>query len=330
MAVNGAGPAVLNNDKGWDMMVASDGAVLEVDGLFRSFGDIRALNGLSFAVPPGEVFGFLGPNGSGKSTTMRAILHLVSLDAGEVRWNGRPYGFELCRRIGYMPEERGLYATMRIGDQLEYLGCLHGLDRTAARRQAGAWLDRLGVGNRAADKLEALSLGNQQRVQLAAALLHDPPILVLDEPFSGLDPVGVDELATVLAEQAAAGKTLLFSSHQLDLVEHLCQSVAIVNDGRLVASGPVRQLAEGCQTRLVVAVEGDHAGSWAEGLSGVEISENDTGQLRLVLAAATDPQDVLAAALAAGRVRHFAYETPRLSEVFREAVRCTERDVGQS
>ncbi len=294
--------------------------MLELDSLHRRFGDVVALDGLSFAVPAGEVFGFLGPNGSGKSTTMRAVLRLVALDGGEVRWNGHTYGFEACRRIGYMPEERGLYPGMRVIDQIVYLARLHGMAHPAAVAAATSWLERLGVAERAGDKVEALSLGNQQRVQLAAALVHDPELLVLDEPFSGLDPVGVDDLATVLSERARAGATVLFSSHQLDLVEHLCESVAIVSRGRCVATGSVRDLVRGGHPRLVVGVDGDSTGAWAATLTGVEVARNDHGRLRLVLADGVDPQSVLQTAMAHGRVEHFAFESRRLSEVFLEAV----------
>lgn len=294
--------------------------MLELRGLVRHFGAVRALDGLSFEVPRGEVFGFLGPNGAGKSTAMRAVLRLVALEAGEVWWEGRPYGAGWCRRIGYMPEERGLYPKMRVGQQLSYLAQLHGLGRSEADAATAAWLVRLGVGDRSGDKVEQLSLGNQQRVQLAAALVHDPELLVLDEPFSGLDPVGVDDLAAVLSEQATAGRTLLFSSHQLDLVEHLCQSVAIVDHGRLVAGGRVSDLVATGPERLEVEVDGPRGTDWADGLSGVTVTERGGGRLRLYLDDGVDPQAVLTAAVAAGPVRHFGFERRRLSEVFREAV----------
>jgi ABC-2 type transport system ATP-binding protein len=293
--------------------------VLEIDGLVRRFGATTALDGLSFTVPSGQVFGFLGPNGAGKSTTMRAILQLTALDGGEVRWNGRRYGFEQVRRIGYMPEERGLYPTMRVADHIRYLARLHGLGPAAARAATDRWLERLGVAERAADKVEALSLGNQQRVQLAAALVHEPDLLVLDEPFSGLDPVGVEDLAGVLAERAAAGATVLFSSHHLDLVEDLCESVAIINRGRLVASGAVRDLVRGAHPRLVVEVAGDPSGAWAGGLTGVDVVGRERGRVSLLLRGA-DAQAVLAAAMAGGEVAHFAYEARRLSEVFHDAM----------
>jgi ABC-2 type transport system ATP-binding protein len=294
--------------------------VLELVDLTRRFGELIALDHLSFSVPPGQVFGFLGPNGAGKTTAMRAIFGVTALDQGEIRWKGVQVGAQQRRRFGYMPEERGLYPGMKVGDQLVYFGRLHGMEAAAALRAAQHWLERLGVVDRIGDKVEALSLGNQQRVQLAAAMVHEPELLVLDEPFSGLDPTGVDALGAVLADEAGAGRSVLFSSHQLDLVESLCQSVAIVHRGRLVAAGAVDELAVGGQPRLVVKVGGDLAGAWARGLPGVEVSDNAGGRLRLSLTDRADSQAVLAAAMAAGPVEHFAFERRRLSEVFREAI----------
>jgi ABC-2 type transport system ATP-binding protein len=279
-----------------------------------------ALDDLSFKVPAGQVFGFLGPNGAGKTSAMRAILGISALDAGQVRWKGAPITADDRRHFGYMPEERGLYPTMIVVEQLQYLGELHGLDASAARASAEKWLEKLGVADRSGDKVEALSLGNQQRVQLAAAFVHGPQLLVLDEPFSGLDPVGIDALSAVLHDEAAAGATVIFSSHQLDLVEHMCESVAIINRGRLVATGTVDELTTAGPALLEVQVEGDKTGAWAKRLAGVKLAGNDEGRLRLVLADGTDPQKVLAAAEKRGPVRHFSFERRRLSEVFREAV----------
>src|SRR3954447_7866258 len=196
---------------------------------------------MTFTVRPGVVTGFLGPNGAGKTTTMRAIFGLTVLDAGAVRWDGAPITDTVRRRFGYLPEERGLYPNMRIGDQLVYLGRLRGLSKATASERAHSWLQRLDLGDRTRSNLEELSLGNQQRVQLISALVHEPEVLVLDEPFSGLDPVGVDVLSGVLTEYAATGVPVVFSSHQLDLVERLCEAVAIIKDGRLVASGSVEE-----------------------------------------------------------------------------------------
>src|SRR5579872_5703730 len=245
---------------------------LEIDGLRRRYGSVVALDGLSFDVPSGEVFGFLGPNGAGKTTTMRAIFGVVSLDAGEIRWRGKPVDEQARRHFGYMPEERGLYPGMKLREQIEYFATLHDVDDQTAEKAATHWIRRLGLAGREDAKIDALSHGNQQRAQLAVALVHDPELLVLDEPFSGLDPGGVDDMRQVLAERAAAGVTVLFSSHQLDLVEDICEAVAIIHHGRLVASGPVEELRRGDRPRLAVQVGGDADGAWARSL-GADLGE---------------------------------------------------------
>ena len=210
--------------------------MLELEGLRRRYGHVTALDDLSFEVPSGEVVGFLGPNGAGKTTTMRAIFGLTDLEAGSVRWNGAKVDQAARRRFGYMPEERGLYPGMRVGEQLEYLGRLHGLSTTDAVHATQVWLERLEIADRRDSKVETLSHGNQQRVQLAAALLHQPELLVLDEPLSGLDPAGIDAIGRVLVDEARAGSCVVFSSHQLDQVEDLCERVTIIDHGRLVVS----------------------------------------------------------------------------------------------
>jgi ABC-2 type transport system ATP-binding protein len=292
-------------------------ASLELAGLSRRFGSVVALDGLTFSVPPGQVFGFLGPNGAGKTTTMRAIFGVVALEKGEVRWRGEPVTEQARHRFGYMPEERGLYPSMQILEQLEYLGRLHDMTADAARAAARNWIGRLA--DRESAKLEALSHGNQQRVQLAAALMHDPDLLVLDEPFAGLDPGGVDDMTAILAERARAGVTVLFSSHQLDLVEDICESVAIIYRGRVVAQGAVADLERGDRPRLSVRVAGDQDGTWARALDPAlaTVERTDGGTVLLALAPDADSQRVLDAARAAGPVEHFTYATRRLSEVFR-------------
>jgi ABC-2 type transport system ATP-binding protein len=296
-------------------------AVLTFDGLTRRFGSVVALDGLTFSVTSGQVVGFLGPNGAGKTTTMRALFGLVDLDAGTVTWNGRPVGQDERRRFGYMPEERGLYPAMLVGEQLEYLARLHGMTADDARLATARWLERLGVADRISSKVHTLSHGNQQRVQLAAALIHSPELLVLDEPLAGLDPVGIDAIGAVLVEQAKAGCCVLFSSHQLDLVEDLCEAVTIIDHGRVVASGRVDDLAASGLSRLVVRVEQDRDARWARALAGVRVSEVSGGAARLVLEDGVDSQSVLRAAMAAGRVTEFVFERRRLSEVFRDALR---------
>src|SRR3712207_1952378 len=212
------------------------------------------------------MFGFCGANGAGKTTTMRIAMGLARADAGEVRWRGRPLDEEARRRIGYMPEERGLYPKMRVGEQLTYFARLHGMDAAAAARAAEEWSGRLGLGERRRSRLEELSLGNQQRVQLAAALVSRPEVLVLDEPFSGLDPVGVDALAEALLEQVRGGVPVVFSSHQLDLVERLCDAVGILARGSMVAAGPVPELRRRESGRLLRVVVPDAPSGWAAAL----------------------------------------------------------------
>ena len=301
--------------------MGSQDGMLELTGLRRRFGDVVALDGLSFTVPPGQVFGFLGPNGAGKTTAMRAIVGVSSLDSGTVRWNGEPVGPDARRRIGYMPEERGLYPTMKVLEHLEYLARLHGLPAASAHSASLYWMSRLGLAGKDQVKVEALSLGNQQRVQLAAALVHEPDLLVLDEPFSGLDPAGVDAMSAILTERAAAGVTMLFSSHQLDLVEHLCKSVAIIHRGALVAHGTVEDLASGGPVRIAVKVTGDDQAFWTSELAGLAVVDRISGgTATLSLASREDAQTVLDLARRAGPVEQFGFERRRLSEVFRDAV----------
>jgi ABC-2 type transport system ATP-binding protein len=294
--------------------------VLELKGLTRRYGDLVALDDLSFTVAEGQMFGFAGPNGAGKTTAMRIVLGVLEPDAGEVRWRGRPMTDEMRKRVVYMPEERGLYPKMRVRDQLQYFARLHGLSPGEAQDSAAYWIERLGVAERAGDRVEQLSLGNQQRVQLAAALVHGPELLVLDEPFSGLDPVGVDMLAAVLAERAAEGVPVVFSSHQLELVERLCEAVAIINRGRLVATGKVADLrAAGSSRQYQVGVAGATS-DWASRLPGATVVGKANGRIVLELAGGADEQALLDAARAAGRVTHFSAVEPSLAELFRQAV----------
>ena len=295
--------------------------MLEVIDLSRRYGDVVALDHLSFTVEPGQLFGFVGPNGAGKTTTMRIILGVLEPDGGEVRWRGRPVDLETRARFGYMPEERGLYPKMRVLDQLAYFASLHGLPRAEAAAAAEGWLERLGLADRAGDRVESLSLGNQQRVQLGVALVHGPELLVLDEPFSGLDPVGVDVLSGVLQGLADEGVPVVFSSHQLELVERLCESVAIVKDGRLVASGRVDELRERGTTRPDRAGRGGRGGRRvARARAGRRARRPRPGRPARRAARRRRARALLDAARTAGTVTHFALERPTLSELFRKAV----------
>ena len=293
---------------------------LDLVGLVRRFGDVVALDDVTFSVEAGQMVGFVGPNGAGKTTAMRIALGVLRQDAGEVRWLGRPVDAETRRRFGYMPEERGLYPKMRVLDQLVYLARLHGLSRGDARAQAAAMVEELGVADRGHDRAESLSLGNQQRVQLAAALVHRPEVLVLDEPFSGLDPVGVDVLSAMLRGQADAGVPVVFSSHQLDLVERLCESVVMIDRGRVVASGRIDDL-RAADPRRLVRVEVSGAGDrWLEHVTGVRITEPLPDGGIVELADGVLQSHVLDEARGVGSVRHFSVVQPSLSEIFRRLV----------
>ena len=267
---------------------------------------------------PGRIVGFLGPNGAGKTTTMRTIFGLVRPDRGEVRWRGAPVGPEQRARFGYMPEERGLYPKMRVGEQLVFFAELSGLGGASAEEAASRWLERLGLGDRADARLEELSHGNQQRVQFAAALVHDPELAVLDEPFSGLDPLGVESLAALLEETAASGVAVVFSSHQLDLVEDVCQDVVIIDHGRIVLAGVVEDLKAAASRRsLQVGVNGE---PWMPVLPSGTVTSKHDGEVRVLVDASADLDQILASAREAGEVTRFSFEPPSLTDLFLEAV----------
>jgi ABC-2 type transport system ATP-binding protein len=292
--------------------------MLEVRDLTKRYGDVLALDGATFGAEPGRILGFLGPNGAGKTTTMRAIFGLVRPDGGDVSWRGRPVGPHERVRFGYMPEERGLYPKMKVGDQLRYLAELSGMDATSARRAAAAWLERLGLGDRADARLDQLSHGNQQRVQLAAALVHEPELAVLDEPFSGLDPLGVRSLAELLAETAAMGAAVVFSSHQLDLVEDVCQDVVIIDHGRIALAGVVEELKAASPRRsLEIVVDGR---PWVPVLPTGTVTRKQDGRLRVLVDAGVDLEEVLAGARRAGELTAFSFEPPSLTDLFMETV----------
>jgi ABC-2 type transport system ATP-binding protein len=294
--------------------------MLELDDVSRSFDGRRVLDRVGFSVGAGRVTGFVGANGAGKTTTMRIALGVLAADEGRVRWQGRPVTTKDRRSFGYMPEERGLYPKMRIVDQLVFLGQLHGLPSAAARRRSAELLERLDLGDRGNDRLDALSLGNQQRVQVAAALIHDPTMLVLDEPFSGLDPLAVDAMTTLLREQAAAGVPVLFSSHQLDLVERICDDLIIIAAGKVVAAGPTSELRDahaGHRYRLVL----DDDAGWLRDVPQLKVFDVDGPRALLEFTERGADQALLHEALRRGGVREFSRVVPPLSEIYREVTR---------
>jgi ABC-2 type transport system ATP-binding protein len=289
---------------------------LVVEGLEKSFGDLVVLRGLSLEVTPGRILGFLGRNGAGKTTTMRCIFGLLDQDAGSIRYGGQELSRPIRRQFGYMPEERGLYPKMSIITQLVHFGRLAGMGRREARVAAMSWLDQLGLADRSKDRLDTLSHGNQQRVQLAAALVHGPQVLVLDEPFSGLDPVGVGEMGAVLREAATRGATILFSSHQLELVEDLCVDVAIINGGVTVAHGDLATIRAQAEVRRVeVTVAG---APWVPDVVGAIPVGGE--RPHVMVPATVTAEELLAAAGSAGPITSFRYEAPSLADLFHEAV----------
>ena len=293
--------------------------MIETRGLTRRFGDLTAVDDVSFTVTDGQMTGFVGANGAGKTTTMRMIMGLLGVDAGEVLWDGRPITAADRRRVGYMPEERGLYPKQKVLDQLVYLGELAGVDAGAARRTASDLLERFGLGERTGDRVEKLSLGNQQRVQIVAALLAEPGALILDEPFSGLDPTAVDAMADVLRERTARGIPTLFSSHQLDLVERLCDRLVVLHAGRVVSAGTVAELRGSGPTRYRLVAAPD--AGWVRDLRGVHVVDVD-GDTAVLELGGDDPDAVrralLTAALDRGEIREFSRIVPSLSEIYRE------------
>ncbi|MCL1587354.1 MAG: ATP-binding cassette domain-containing protein [Actinomycetia bacterium] len=291
--------------------------MLSVRNISKRYGEVVAMRDVSFDVHPGRILGFLGRNGAGKTTTMRSIFKLVQPDSGDVTYNGQPIDLARLVRFGYMPEERGLYPRMKVRDQLVYLASLSGMSSRDAGASTDMWLERLGLGDRADAKLEDLSHGNQQRVQMAAAIIHDPDLLVLDEPFSGLDPIGVDSMSEVIREFASKGAGILFSSHQLDLVEHICEDVAIIDQGEVILIGDLNEIREEASyRRVLIEVDGQ---LWTPPVSGAH--EVGTGGKRHhIVDASVDVEQLLRLARDAGSITRFSYETPALSDIFQEAV----------
>ncbi|MBC9718873.1 ABC transporter ATP-binding protein [Streptomyces sp. TRM66268-LWL] len=290
--------------------------MLELDHVVRRFGDRCAVDHVSFRVDDGRMTGFVGGNGAGKTTTMRMIMGVLALTDGEIRWNGAPATSQARRGFGYMPEERGLYPKQPVLNQLVYLGRLRGLSAQAAHRSATDLIERLALADKRDERLEALSLGNQQRVQIAAALIGEPQLLVLDEPFSGLDPHAVDSMAQLLREHTARGIPVLFSSHQLELVERLCDDLVIQAAGRVLATGTAESLRRRGRVRHRLVGHGDM--TWLHGVDGVRVISAAPGTALLELATDDVADRLLTQALSRGPVREFAEIVPSVADVFRE------------
>lgn len=307
--------------------------MLALENLIKTYGEITALDGCSFNVERGRLLGFLGPNGAGKTTTMRSIFGLVHLNSGQVTWDRQPITPLTRQRFGYMPEERGLYPKMKVGSQLTYLARLYGMPVDQAQASVDQWLDRLGLSGRVDSAVEDLSHGNQQRVQLAAALVHSPELMVLDEPFSGLDPIGVETMMEILREKVAQGASVLFSSHQLDLVEDLCQDVAIINEGKVVLTGGVEEIKDQAQFRRLEIQFFTHppttatelsgtpeSDQWWEEMEGVLSHSRTDHRHQLLISAETDINQFLHRLSSTGRIGELSYSRPSLTDLFHQTV----------
>lgn len=290
--------------------------MLEINGLTRRFGDTTAVDGVTFDVRPGLLTGFVGGNGAGKTTTMRMVMGVLAIDAGEVLWRGRRITATDQRRFGYMPEERGLYPKQRVLDQLVHLAQLKGMAPARARAAAVDHLERFGLAERARDHVQTLSLGNQQRVQVVAALLHDPTALILDEPFSGLDPMAVESMVDLIREHTSRGVPVLFSSHQLDLVERLCDRLVILARGRVVAAGGVEELRAGGPVRYRLSLGAD--AGWVRGVRGIHVVDVDGPSALVEVLEPGAEQEVLREAAGRGAVREFTPVRPALADIYRE------------
>lgn len=293
---------------------------LTVRGLRKRFEDVQALDGVDLEVGRGALVGFLGPNGAGKTTTMRSILGLLAFDDGEIMWDGHPISKEDRRHIGYMPQERGLYMRMQVHEHIAYIGRLAGVEADLASRRADEWIERVGLSDRRDDVIQELSVGNQQRVQLAVALVHEPALLVMDEPFAGLDPVAVATLSDVMLERVQQGTSVVFSSHQLELVQDMCDVVTIVAKGSTRATGVVSDLRAASDCRILEVLWSSQAAipPWVP--AGAEVLDSRSGVSRFSLPADTDPVALTQEAHGAGDVVGLSFEPPGLEQVFIELV----------
>jgi ABC-2 type transport system ATP-binding protein len=295
---------------------------LILDSVSKRFGEVQALNDVSLEIEPGRVFGFLGANGAGKTTAMRIVLDILRADSGTITWNGT-LNTDLPRETwGYLPEERGLYAKMNVLEQLVFFARLHGIKAKAAERETREWLERFRIPEYADRRAEQLSKGNQQKIQFIAAIIHDPQVLLMDEPFTGLDPVNAAILKEAFGEMKDRGKTLVFSTHQMETVEELCESIAILDRGRVVVSGSVRDVRRSTGRQMVrIAVEGDPEMAWLAGVDGVRVTRRGQDYVEAEVAPGHDPGAVLAAALGRGcAIRQFEITEPSLEQIFIERV----------
>jgi ABC-2 type transport system ATP-binding protein len=295
-------------------------ANLELIDVRKSYGDFPAVAGVSMAVPPGSIFGLLGPNGAGKTTTIRMIMDIIAPDSGEILTFGHARAAADLRRIGYLPEERGLYRKMTVHDQLMFLGEIRGLSRRDAQAAVARWLDRVELSSWAKNKVEELSKGMQQKIQLVGTLLHEPDILILDEPFSGLDPLNQEMFKELLTEYRSQGRSILFSTHGMELAEKMCDHICLISRGRAVLTGELKEIKRrlsGNSYRLVA--DGDLAA--LQGVAGIDQVLPDEGGAKVFLHPEANGAEVLREIVGRVPVREFRSEEPELEEIFMKAVR---------
>jgi ABC-2 type transport system ATP-binding protein len=295
---------------------------LVLENLTKRFGSLVALDGISFSVAPGEVFGFLGGNGAGKTTTMRIILDILKADSGTATWNGEPTDQAPRATWGYLPEERGLYPRMEVLEQLVFLANLFHIPRKEGARRAREWLERFNIADYATRRAEELSKGNQQKIQFIAAVIHEPQVLLMDEPFVGLDPVNVALLKEAFLEMRNRGATIVFSTHQMEMVEELCESVVLIDRGRVVLGGTVRDVRRSTGRQVIrLAVDGDTQLAWLTDVPGVKVVRPGQDYAELDVEQSVDPETVLRAALDRGlRVTQFLIADPSIEDIFIEKV----------
>lgn len=292
---------------------------LQLTGVTKRYGEFTAVDDVTMHVPAGSVFGFLGPNGAGKSTTMRMIMDVLVPDAGHISWRGEPITDEVRSRFGYLPEERGLYPRMKVGEQLAYFAELKGLTRADARQRVTDWLDRLEIGHYIDKRIDQLSKGNQQKVQFISAVVHDPELVILDEPFSGLDPLNVELLRGALNELRQRGTTILFSTHRMDTVEDLCRDVALINRGHLVLSGNLLEIKRSSRRRVIrLGLAGSY--DFLEQFPDIRVETWHDEYVEIGVRDTFDPNTLLQAALAHGRVTQFNLGLPSLHEIYVQKV----------
>jgi ABC-2 type transport system ATP-binding protein len=295
---------------------------LTVEHINKSFGQLHVIKDLSTEVKEGSIFGFLGANGAGKTTTMRMILDIIRPDSGRITWNGKDMREIPRHQLGYLPEERGLYPKVEVQEQLIFLARLNGLTKSAAEKQLDEWLERFEINGYRKMKVEELSKGNQQKIQFLATILHDPVILIMDEPFSGLDPVNANLLKAAFLEMHRRGKTMIFSTHQLEQVEELCEDVLIIDKGQTIIQGSVRDVRRS-QGRNVarLKLDNDPEALWLDTLEGVQVTKRRQDYIEMQIQANLNPNLIIEAALQhGGIISRFELTEPSLTDIFIEYV----------